>query len=126
VSIPWPRCGDEDPHPAHPGTGFGDLDCPGWTARQQLVRHLVISVREYMREHYWPVPPPGLRLEMHPSVRQWLLMDADLLMEGAWPGEEVGPDDFLPVPVKVNLDLKRDQWRLVIVTEEVLLGGKAP
>jgi hypothetical protein len=126
MSVPWSRCGNYEPHERHYDTR--DMDCPGWTARQQLVRHLVTSVREYMLEHYGYKPelPPGLRLEMHPSVRQWLMTDADLLTEGEWPPEEVRTEDFLPVPVKVTLDLKRDQWRLVIITEEVLLGGKAP
>jgi hypothetical protein len=124
VSIPWPRCGNEEPHPAHQGsTGH---DCPGWRKEQQLVRHLVTSVNEYVHEHWMPGQrlPDGLRLEMHPAVRHLLHMDADLWERSGW---ETTAGDWFPVPVKVNPDLDKDGWRLVIVTEEVLmLGGRMP
>jgi hypothetical protein len=126
VSIPWPRCGDEKPHPAHqPASGH---DCPGWTVQQQVVRHLVTSVNEYVREHYPLGGPPyrrplpdGLRLEMHPDVRRALMRDPDL-----WelPGQASGLGDWFPAPVRVTTDLENGRWRLVIVTEEVLLDGR--
>jgi hypothetical protein len=128
VSVPWPRCGDETPHPAHPQSGFGMPDCPGWTKEQQLVRHLIFSVNEYVQEHYNPygrlLLPDGIRLEMHPAVRYALMRDLDLWER---PGRETVLEDWFPVPVKVTTDLAKDQWRLVIVTEEVLmLGGRMP
>lgn len=124
MNLPWPRCGNEKPHPAHPALTFGPPDCDGWTADQQLVRHLITSVNEYVREHYMPgePPPDGLRLEMHPAIRRCIMMDRDLCA-GPWTGGEL--PDWFPVPVKVTTDLAKNQWRLVIVTEEVLLEGKA-
>jgi hypothetical protein len=135
VSIPWPRCGNEDPHLAHPQPDFSAPDCPGWTKDQQVIRNLVIAVHEYVREHY-PVSffphrhqelPEGLRLEMHPSVRRALMMDPDLLEPG-WPQARDDVHGWFPVPVKVTTDVNPGRWRLVIVTEDVLLdgGGEAP
>lgn len=129
MSIPWPRCGDEEPHPAHRGPA--GHDCPGWTEEQQLIRHLVTSVNEYVREHYPLSGPPyrrplpdGLRLEMHHSLRRLLMTDPDLWER---PGLETNVGDWFLVPVKVTTDLKADQWRLVIVTEKILmLGGRMP
>lgn len=126
MSVPWPRCGDEKPHPAHQdSSGHG---CPGWKAEQQLVRHLIMSVRKYVNENYSPVStcPAGLRVEMQPAVQRMLMTDPDL-WEHLWerPGRETALDDFFPVPVRVDYELKQ-QWRLVIVTEKVLLAGTMP
>lgn len=121
MSIPWPGCGNETPHPAHQAAS--GHDCDGWTKEQQLIRHLITSVNEYVHEHYMPGEPlpDGLRLEMHPLVRRYLDTDPDL----NYPGRSRPRDGWLPVPVKMTTDLAKDQWRLVIVTEEVLLEGKA-
>lgn len=126
MSVPFPRCGDEQPHERHPfGSGFDYQACPGWTAAQAAVRYLVTYVPGYLLERYGPVSeyPRGLRLEMHPSVSRLLMMDADLWLR---PGREATLDDFFPVPVKVTTDLPPGSWRLVIVTEETLAGGKVP
>jgi len=131
MSIPWPRCGKEDPHPAHQAPA--GHDCPGWTADQQLVRYLVTSVNEYVSEHYplrfFPdrhrALPEGLRLERHPSVRRMLMMDPDLLEPG-WPQARGDGTGWFPCPVKVATDMPKGQWRLVIVTEEVLLAAAWP
>jgi hypothetical protein len=124
VGIPYPRCGNElphDPHPAHTAD-FAAPDCPGWTAGQRTVRRLITGVREYTHEHYAPGEPypEGLRVEMHPDVCHLLLRDGDL-WEG--PSRKADVTDWLPVPVKITTDMKRGQWRLVIVTEEVRLDG---
>lgn len=87
-----------------------------------IVRHLVTSVNEYVQEHYNPygLLPAGLRLEVSPQVRYLLMRDQDLWER---PGREGALEDFFPVPVRVTTDLGKGRWRLVIVTEEVLLGG---
>lgn len=95
--------------------------------QQQVVRHLVTSVNEYVQEHYNPDGklrlPDGLRLEMHPDVRRFLMIDPDLWER---PGRESGLGDWFPVPVRVTTDLENGRWRLVVVTEEVLLEGVRP
>lgn len=83
-----------------------------------------MGVREYVQEHYNSSGtklrlPDGLRLEVHPAVQRVLMTDPDLWER---PGRETALDDFFPVPVRVDYELKR-QWRLVIVTEEILLAG---
>ena len=84
---------------------------------------LITGVREYVRENYAPPrePPAGLRVEMHPSVRRLLMVDPDLWEPPVRERDETG---FFPVPVRVTADLKPGAWRLVIVTEEVLLEGQ--
>lgn len=124
MSVPWPRCGDNDPHPAHPALSadFSAPGCPGWTVEQKAVRDLITGVREYVREHWTrsEPPPEGLRVEMHPDVRRLLMTDQDLWERPGW---ECGMEDWFPVPAKVTTDVKPGTWRLVIVTEEVLLEG---
>jgi hypothetical protein len=124
VSLPWPRCGNYDTHPAHPAhtADFSAPYCPGWTAEQKLVRDLITGVREYTHEHWMPREPlpEGLRVEMHPSVRRLLMVDPDLWER---PGRERTVDDWLPVPAMISSELKPGTWRLVIITEEVLLEG---
>jgi hypothetical protein len=121
MSLPYPRCGrNYEPHLSH-YIGNGQ-ECPGWTVDQKLVRDLITGVREYVREHYAPGEPcpDGLRVEMHPSVRRLLMTDPDLWER---PGRECELDDWFPVPAKVTTDVPPGKWRLVIVTEEVLLEG---
>lgn len=62
--------------------------------------------------------PPGLRLEMHPSVYQWIVMDPELLLDSIG---AIGAKATLPV--KVNYDLNQGAWRLVLVKEEELVTG---
>jgi hypothetical protein len=121
MNLPYPACGNEEPHGPHPQftADFSVPDCPGWTAEQQAVRHLVTSVVSYVQCNYAPGDkrPDGLRLEMHPAIRQLLMVDPAL-----WDGPGSQLEDWFPVPVKVTTDLGKDQWRLVIVTEDVLLS----
>jgi hypothetical protein len=89
---------------------------------------LMYAINDKLTEKYgplrWRKPVEGLRLEMHPSTVHLLYRD-----EGLWGGgtfmEPV--DTFFPrtfnVPCKVTTDVEKDHWRLVIVTEEVLMGG---
>jgi hypothetical protein len=93
---------------------------------------LLIAVTEYLDEHYphWRVSqqslPEGLRLEMHPRVHYTLAADAGTY---SWPRE---PGDSFEelyrrafrLPVKITPDLPEGTWRLVVVTEDVKLGGK--
>lgn len=127
MSLPWSRCGNYEPHDPHPARTIREGDCPGWTPHEQLVRTLITSVNEYLREHYgpfiqgWSRLPEGLRLEMHPGTRQWLLVNADLNGPGSYYGFDL---DQFRVPVRVTTDVPEGSWRLVIVTEEVLLDDK--
>jgi hypothetical protein len=87
-------------------------------------RAIMAAVEEAITERYglpsgFRVLPPGLRLEMHPSVRRWLMVSDDTLFRYA----ARVPDDLFSVPVLVTAHLPEDRWRLVIVTEEVILGG---
>ena len=72
-----------------------------------------------------PLLPPGMRVEMHPLVRHVLMADPDL-WEPGWPLARNDVTGWFPVPVKVTMDLGKGEWRLVIVTEEVLLAGEKP
>jgi hypothetical protein len=91
-------------------------------------RTLLHTVREYLDEHapLWrDFPgslPRGLRLEMHPSVRSAVLHELGL----EWPPEPGAAESAFGVPVKVTTDLPEGGWRLVVVTEDVLTGGKMP
>ena len=87
---------------------------------------LLIAVREYLDERYrhWTFRvgalPEGLRLELHPAARNRLWRDE---YTRHW------PDDWgtvFGVPVKAAPDLPDGTWRLVIITEDVLLGGNLP
>lgn len=93
---------------------------------------LLIAVTEYLDEHYphWTYRvnalPEGLRLEMHPRVHYTLAQDPDTYF---WPRE--ADDSFEEIyrrvfrlPVKITPDLPEGAWRLVVVTEDVKLGGK--
>ena len=123
MSLPYARCGRNDEIHLEHYAGYGH-HCPGWTAEQKLVRDLITGVREYVREHYAPREPlpAGLRVEMHPDVRRMLMVDLDLWER---PGREREMGDWFPVPARVTTEMKPGTWRLVIVTEEVLLDGPA-
>lgn len=80
--------------------------------------------------------PVGLRMEMHPSVRQRLLTDVYLGRYGfgntcdpfigyGYTGDAELQEQFR-VPVKITIDLPKDTWRLVIITEEVISAGELP
>lgn len=93
---------------------------------------LLYAVRNYLDEAYpywqtrWGALPDGLRMEMHPRTHYTLVQDPDTY---SWPRE---PGDSFEelyarvfrLPVKITPDLPEGTWRLVVVTEDVKLGGK--
>jgi hypothetical protein len=90
-------------------------------------RTLLDAVTGYLDKHYphWDLQgsagaalPEGLRLEMHPNVR--LLIAPEAGSDFWWADMRRA----LRMPVKVDADLPEGGWRLVIVTEDVLAGGK--
>jgi hypothetical protein len=97
---------------------------------------LLIHVRKILDER-WPMrdvpghakPPEGLRLELHPLAANHLFTDSSLgwkYSDGS-PSEQLAAADKFGLPVKIlGLDLEPGAWRLVIVTEEVLDGGRMP
>ena len=94
-------------------------------AAQYPAWHMLTAVGRALREKYGTGPavvlPAGLRLEMHPAVYHLILQDPD--------GAEHGIGDVgssAGVPVRVTTEVARNGWRLVIVTEEVLLEGLRP
>lgn len=82
------------------------------------------AVAEYLRENYAPLQPlpDGLRLEMHPEVYYTIFQDP---ATAAWGdiSSQAGLKKNFKVPVRVTTDVRAGTWRLVIVTEDVLLGG---
>lgn len=93
---------------------------------------LLYAVTEYLNEAYpyWQTRrgalPDGLRLEMHPRVHCTLARDEDTYHWPREPGdsfEELYRRTFR-LPVKITPDLPEGTWRLVVVTEDVKLGGK--
>lgn len=121
MSLPYARCGrNDDVHLPH-YAGYGH-HCPGWTIGQKTVHDLIAGVQAYVREHWKPREPrpEGLRVEMHPDVRRLLMTDPDLWER---PGRESDLEDWFPVPARATVDMKPGTWRLVIVTEDVLLEG---
>lgn len=94
-------------------------------AAQYPAWHLLIAVRQALRGKYglepWTALPAGLRLEIHPAVYYRLMRDPDAAESRIGDvGSQIG------VPVKVTTDLPHGAWRLVIITEEVLLGWLPP
>lgn len=90
------------------------------------VRALYIAVTAWLDATYpfWregQLLPAGLRLELHPKAYNVLRQDP----EGwrAWDGRPEGLGRMLAVPVRVNHDLPPGGWRLVIITEDVKIGG---
>ncbi|HEV3380917.1 MAG TPA: hypothetical protein VG142_08060 [Trebonia sp.] len=63
--------------------------------------------------------PDGVRLEMNPYFYRFLIRDA--LFYGDSPAEAM--EKHFPVPVKVTPDIPLGSWRLVVVTEQLLLEG---
>jgi hypothetical protein len=86
---------------------------------------LLVAVTAYLDEHYslWRLNearlPAGLRVEMHPYVRYLIIRDEEARY---WPADDL--KTVFGLPVKVTPDLPDGTWRLVIVTEDVLAGGK--
>lgn len=86
-------------------------------------RELVHAVAQKLYDEYGPPLhrrlPEGLRLEVHPSVMTMIYQDPAL-----WEHlDDTDPAAKFEVPVKVTVDQPIGGWRLVIVTEDVLMGG---
>jgi hypothetical protein len=86
-------------------------------------RDIITAVEDLLIERYGPPRagrlPAGLRLEMHPSVARWFMVSDDDEIRHA----RNIPGDLFTVPVLVTVHLPENRWRLLIVTEEVLIGG---
>lgn len=93
------------------------------TGNQVRPRDIMTAVEEVLTEKYGPprlrTLPAGLRLEMHPGVALLFMASDDGLFRFA----RRIPEDLFTVPVLVTMHIPEGSWRLVIVTEEVLLGG---
>lgn len=83
----------------------------------ELVQAVVVCLRER-----WPAGPktypPGLRLEMAYGVYNHLKRDP---ASAVWPGDL---SEVFGLPVKITPEMPADTWRLVIIAEDVLLGGR--
>jgi hypothetical protein len=91
---------------------------------EERCQRLQIAVRDWIKENVYPnLNPPGLRLEMHPSVYYMLTRNVDWFdFVDRRPAHEV-IEERITVPVKVSHELNEHTWRLVTITEDVHLGG---
>lgn len=90
----------------------------------RALRDMFVRVEQYAIEH--PDPPEGLCLEVHPSayyaaLREWLPDATDLTMPAP-----VSPFRRVKVPVRVNQNLRYGEWRLAVITVDVIAGGTIP
>lgn len=102
-----------------------DRDCPGWSMEEAAVTALIGIVRQYADDHRFTGLPEGLRLEMHPSVRYSIMRCERPTYAAFVSGEEPTPFPE-QIPVVITPLLERGAWRLVIVKEDVINGGKMP
>jgi hypothetical protein len=90
-------------------------------------RELIDNIGRYVKVWAGPdypgkiSPPEGLRLEMHPTVRIALLRDDTVSANLPFGNDPLS--ELFKIPVTVNADLPVGGWRLVIVTEDILLLG---
>jgi len=90
-------------------------------------RELISNIQRYVKIWAGPDypgkvwPPEGLRLEMHPTVRIALLRDKTVSHNLPFGNDPLS--DLFQMPVRVNGDLPAGGYRLVIVTEDILLIG---
>lgn len=98
-----------------------DEDSPG----TQAAKALVGRIERYAWEHTPPrgTMPDGIRVEMHPAVRYVLLGRYVPGYQDFVQDNYAGPLSRVQIPVKVNPELPRGGWRLVVVTEDVIDGG---
>lgn len=93
---------------------------PTWREPGVTPRRWLACLKQFLQFKYGITRdyPAGLRLEMHPSVYTWIVNDPELLCESIG---ALGAKATLPV--KVNHDLDRGAWRLLMVKEEELVAG---
>lgn len=111
--------------------GMTATEADRWV-KDNPAKALYIAVRQALDDRYpfWAANPlalpEGLRVEMHPRAHYMLVRDPEI---NTWPRE---PGDSFEelyartfrIPVKITSDLPEGYWRLVVVTEDVLLGGR--
>jgi hypothetical protein len=105
------------------------------------VRELVLTIKQYLNDHYGYVPrshhaltgrsnplPEGLRLEIHPATHIAMWRDPWLAEQVRYT-TAINPEqqwaEMIGCPLKVdrNSVIKPGGFRLVIVTEDLLLTG---
>lgn len=94
---------------------------PSEQTQADAVRALVMITEEYARERFYKLPG-GIRLEMHPSVHNILRQHA----AADFPAHDEALFSFADIPVKIDPDLPKNGWRLVIVTTETINAGVMP
>lgn len=105
----------------------GSIDAS--TPETRAVRALVTRIERYVIAHTPPAGsgmPDGIRLEMHPHVHYLLLRSWIPLFSEFAEDYTAGPLSKVQIPVKVNPELPRGGWRLVVVTEDVIDSGTVP
>ncbi len=84
---------------------------------------LEADITDYLDEQYpyWVGDPQrvpqGLVIEMHPNTRLMILRDPTN------PRTPAGVFGKLSIPVKITMDLKSGEWRLVHVIRDFKIGG---
>jgi hypothetical protein len=90
-------------------------------------RELIANILRYVKIWAGPDypgkvwPPPGLRLEMHTTVRIALLRDDTVSRNLPFGNDPLS--ELFHMPVRVNSDLPVGGWRLVVITEDIVLIG---
>lgn len=105
----------------------GDPVFEGLVPAVSPARALVIAVEQKLADTYgafWRNRlPDDLKLYMHPSVRRELWKDASFMsFEAFRNGGDIEAVFYVPVHVTID-GLMPGQWKLAIITENVLLGG---
>lgn len=100
---------------------LGPDDQPG-QAQAMLAAVERRLVEEYGPHELWNVTtfPPGLRLEVHPTAFYAFFRDVYTI---GWVASMGSLSAAFRVPAIVSPSLPERGWRLVVVTENVLLGG---
>lgn len=88
------------------------------------------AIETYLDEHYpyWQGDssklPKGLAVEMHPLTNHRIMSDPD--SHASYPGFDKSWFGKVWILRKISLDLQPGEWRLVVITTEVKIGGRLP